>query len=107
MFNLNFFYLQTTLTSASQYLFSALDGRAFLRSATVILPSSWPESCVNVPITSATDETSDVTIVPSETARGRLWTQQSLGCGQPGDQIYLGHESLQSRDDALGTSYPY
>lgn len=97
--------LQTTLTSASQYLFSALDGRAFLRSTTVVLPSSWPESCVNLPVTSAIGEISDLTVVPSETARGYLWTQQSLGCGQRGDQIYLGYESLQRRDDTLRKFY--
>lgn len=33
-----------------------------------------------------------------------MWTQQSLGCGQPGDQIYLGFESLLTRDNSLGRS---
>ncbi|KAJ8927304.1 hypothetical protein NQ314_020254, partial [Rhamnusium bicolor] len=94
----------TTLTSASQYLFSALDSRAFLRSATVLLPPSWPDSCVSTAVLSASGESSDVTVLPSDPARGEIWTQQSLGCGQPGDQIYLGYESLLTRDNTLARS---
>ncbi|XP_074040726.1 LOW QUALITY PROTEIN: calcium-activated chloride channel regulator 1 [Leptinotarsa decemlineata] len=92
--------LESTLTSASQYLFSALDSRAFLRSATVILPSSWADSCVASSVLSASGEMSDITIIPSDSVRGPIWTQQSLGCGQPGDQIYVGYQHLiQSNND--------
>ncbi|XP_025837088.1 calcium-activated chloride channel regulator 4 isoform X1 [Agrilus planipennis] len=91
-----------TISSASHYLFTALDGRAFLRSATVVLPSSWPDSCAPKPVVSGSGETPDVTILPREPTRGRIWTQQSAGCGQPGDQIYFGYESLLGRDDSLG-----
>lgn len=94
--------LQTTLTSASQYLFSALDSRAYLRSATVILPASWPDSCASTPVVSASGDTSDITVLPQGPARGQVWTQQSLGCGQSGDQIYLAYEKLRTRDDTLG-----
>ncbi|KAG5876552.1 hypothetical protein JTB14_021458 [Gonioctena quinquepunctata] len=93
--------LESTLTSASEYLFAALDSRAFLRSATILLPSFWPDSCVASSILSASGESSDITIHPSDPARGKIWTQQSLGCGQPGDQIYLSYESLISRNDDL------
>ncbi|CAH0563965.1 unnamed protein product [Brassicogethes aeneus] len=96
--------LESTLSSASQYLFSALDSRAFLRSATVLLPPSWPDNCVPSAVMSASGETSDVTVGPSVAPRERIWTQQSLGCGQPGDQIYLGYETLLQRDNTLGRS---
>ncbi|CAG9830737.1 unnamed protein product [Diabrotica balteata] len=94
--------LENTITSASQYLFSALDSRAYLRSATVLLPESWPDSCVSSAILSSSGETSDVSILPSDPARGSIWTQQSLGCGQPGDQIFLGYEGLLRKNNNLG-----
>lgn len=72
-----------------------------MRSATVILPTSWPDSCASTPVTSASGDTPDVTVLPQGPARGHLWTQQSLGCGQPGDQIYLAFEKLRARDDTL------
>ncbi|KAK9888166.1 hypothetical protein WA026_000435 [Henosepilachna vigintioctopunctata] len=92
----------TSLQSASQFLFSALDGKAFLRSATVLLPPSWPDTCAPSTVTSGAGETSDITLTSRNPARGALWTQQSLGCGQPGDQIYLAFESLLQPDNKLG-----
>ncbi|KAJ8982853.1 hypothetical protein NQ317_002260 [Molorchus minor] len=99
-----FFDCNATLISASQYLFSALDSRAFLRSATVLLPPSWPDSCVSTAVLSASGESSDVTVLPSSPARGKIWTQQSLGCGQSGDQIYLGYQGLLAKDNTLARS---
>ena len=90
------------LTSASQYLFSALDAKAFFRTITIRLPSSWPESCIPKGVLSNDDDQSDVTILPEDGYRGKLWTQQSLGCGRPGDQIYLSYGSLESKDFMLG-----
>lgn len=96
--------LQTSLQSASQFLFSALDGKAFLRSATVLLPPSWPDTCAPSTVTAGAGETSDITILPRDPTRGQLWTQQSLGCGQPGDQIYMNFEGLLKTDNKLGRS---
>ncbi|KAL3274718.1 hypothetical protein HHI36_016093 [Cryptolaemus montrouzieri] len=96
--------LQTSLQSASQFLFSALDGKAFLRSATVSLPTSWPDTCAPTAVTSGSGETSDITVLPRNPTRGALWTQQSLGCGQPGDQIYLSFDRLLVPDNKLGRS---
>ncbi|RZC37039.1 DUF1973, CLCA N, Activator LAG-3 and/or VWA 2 domain containing protein, partial [Asbolus verrucosus] len=93
-----------TLTSASQYLFSALDSRAFLRSATVLLPPTWPDSCASSAVVSGSGEAPDVTVLPRGPTRGRIYTQQSLGCGQPGDQIYVTYESLMQRDATLARS---
>lgn len=101
------FSLQTTLTSASQYLFSALDSRAFIRSATVILPSTWPDSCVSSAVLSGSGESSDITVLPSDPARGKIWTQQSFGCGRPGDQIYIGFQGLLTKTNALGKKKLY
>lgn len=97
--------LQASLQSASQFLFSALDGKAFLRSATVLLPPSWPDTCAPSDVASGAGETSDITILPRDPTRGQLWTQQSLGCGQPGDQIYLDFESLMKADNKLGREF--
>ncbi|XP_019760320.1 calcium-activated chloride channel regulator 4 [Dendroctonus ponderosae] len=93
--------LEGTLTSASAYLFSALDSRAYFRSATVLLPSSWPDSCASTEVLGASGEVSDITVLPSDPIRGNLYTQQTLGCGRPGDQIFLSFESLQHRNPAL------
>lgn len=96
--------LQITLTSASQYLFSALDGKAYLRSATVLLPTSWPDSCAPGAVLAGSGETSDMTVLPKTRTRGDLWTQQSLGCGQQGDQIFMAYGNLEKRDDKLARS---
>lgn len=93
--------VEDTLALASQHLFTALDGRAYLRSATVVLPASWPDSCAPKPVSSGTGDFSDVTILPNDLTRGTIWTQQSAGCGQPGDQIYLAYETLLKKDDTL------
>ncbi|KAK4874647.1 hypothetical protein RN001_014007 [Aquatica leii] len=92
--------LEATLTSASQYLFSVLDGRAFLQSATVVLPASWPNSCAPKPVMAGSGDFQDVTILPKD-MRGKIWTQQSTGCGQSGDQIYFGYEGLLHKDETL------
>lgn len=93
------FYLQVTLGASSQYLFSALDGRAYVRSATVLLPSTWGDECLpnGGQALAASGQPADVTLVP----RGQpVWTQQSAGCGQHGDHIYLNYNSLIDGDTA-------
>lgn len=80
-----------TLNASSQYLFSALDGRAYIRSATILLPNSWPQDCEPIKARSSRGEKSDVLI----TTKGQpVWTMQTLGCGQPGDAIYVNRETL-------------
>ncbi|XP_030763099.1 calcium-activated chloride channel regulator 1-like [Sitophilus oryzae] len=96
--------LEGTLTSASQYLFSALDSRAYLRSATVLLPSSWPDSCAPSAVLGASGESSDITVLPSGPVHGDMYTQQSLGCGQPGDQIFLNYATLHYKNPTLARS---
>ncbi|XP_058065120.1 calcium-activated chloride channel regulator 4-like, partial [Anopheles bellator] len=84
------------LTSASQYLFNALDSRVYFGEVSVILPNHWPQSCIpyNQTRTSASGETSDVTIRPQTKAEPSIWTQQYAGCGESGEQIFVDPDIL-------------
>ncbi|XP_049534679.1 calcium-activated chloride channel regulator 1-like [Anopheles darlingi] len=88
--------LEIMLTSASQYLFNALDSRVYFGEVSVILPNHWPQTCIpyNQTRTSASGETSDVTIRPHTKAEPSIWTQQYAGCGEPGEQIFLDPDIL-------------
>ncbi|XP_053671814.1 calcium-activated chloride channel regulator 1-like [Anopheles nili] len=88
--------LEIMLTSASQYLFNALDSRVYFGEVSVILPNHWPQSCIpyNQTRTSASGETADVTIRPHTKAEPSIWTQQYAGCGESGEQIYIDPEIL-------------
>lgn len=91
-------HLQETLTSSSSYLFSALDGRAFFGSFNIILPASWPDNCVNSSsrsLKASQGGKSDITLTATHPIYGdSAWTQQSGGCGVPGDQIFLSDVAL-------------
>ncbi|GLV34560.1 hypothetical protein CBL_09041 [Carabus blaptoides fortunei] len=93
--------LKATLNESSQYLYNALDSRAYIRSVTVSLPASWPDSCVADPIVAGSGEQSDISIVTRGPSGSRAWTQQSAGCGQPGDQIYITYDSFRSAEPAM------
>ncbi|XP_058056126.1 calcium-activated chloride channel regulator 1-like [Anopheles bellator] len=88
--------LKIMLTSASQYLFNALDSRVYFGEVSVILPNHWPQSCIpyNQTRTSASGETSDVTIRPQTKAEPSIWTQQYAGCGESGEQIFVDPDIL-------------
>ncbi|XP_058116874.1 calcium-activated chloride channel regulator 1-like [Anopheles ziemanni] len=88
--------LEIMLTSASQYLFNALDSRVYFGEVSVILPNHWPQSCIpyNQTRTSASGETADVTIRPQTKAEPSIWTQQYAGCGEAGEQIYIDPDIL-------------
>lgn len=90
--------LKTTLTDSSQFLFDALDSRAYIRSATIIIPGSWPDSCAQGPIGPSSGESSDISIIPKGPTGTYTWTQQSAGCGKSGDQIYVTSEAVQNSD---------
>ncbi|GJQ72092.1 hypothetical protein Trydic_g3189 [Trypoxylus dichotomus] len=97
--------LEETLTSASKYMFSALHGKAFIRSASIILPSLWPlDSCAPKNVLPVNGDISDVTVHPNDPSRGFLWTQQSAGCEQSGDQIYMSYGALETKNPVLGHS---
>ncbi|XP_044735945.1 calcium-activated chloride channel regulator 1-like [Chrysoperla carnea] len=98
--------LEATLTTASHYLFTALDGRAFFQSINVILPTSWPDTCIpgGSRVSPATNSYSDITIQRRVTPGGTIpaWTQQTGGCGEPGNQIFLNYDTLENYSNSLG-----
>ncbi|XP_058467189.1 calcium-activated chloride channel regulator 2-like [Malaya genurostris] len=97
--------VEIMLTSASQYLFSALDGRVYFGDISVILPPHWPNSCIpyNQTRTSASGERSDVTIKTHSKTESPLWTKQFAGCGEMGDQIYIDADILGR--DTIGREF--
>ncbi|KAL1379017.1 hypothetical protein pipiens_015208 [Culex pipiens pipiens] len=97
--------VEIMLTSASQYLFSALDGRIYFGDVTVILPAHWPNSCIpyNQTRTSASGERVDVTIKTHSKTESSIWTKQYAGCGEPGDQIYIDSDILGR--DTIGREF--
>lgn len=93
-----FFFFQKTLITSSEFLFTALDGRAFFKSVTIIVPSKWSSNCIpnNSTIQTSNGEKSDITIAEQHpTYVDNIFTQQSGGCGEQGDQIYMSYESLK------------
>lgn len=107
--------LEVAVSSASATLRTALDGRATLGESVVLLPDSWPDSCVPAPaghgpngvaapsISPSSGETPDISVQRVDPAYGALlYTQQSRGCGQPGDQIYLSYSLLEEPVSELG-----
>lgn len=111
-----FSVLQVAISTASSTLRHALDGRATIGETVILLPDTWPDACVpplpgmgpngdDAPpsVTSSSGETGDITVQRVDPAFGaRLYTQQSRGCGQPGDQIYLSHALLEEPVADLG-----
>jgi hypothetical protein len=74
-----------------------LDGRAYFRSATILFPSSWKGDCGEVvqPANGEMATRADVRITPPHLLfSDALWTQQSQGCGKPGDFISLAYTRL-------------
>lgn len=84
-------------------LHQATDGRAFIRTVTVVLPAGWgPEvalACKRNATPSRIESYNDADVRVSANphplfsgADDALWTQQSRDCGQPGDFISAGPE---------------
>lgn len=94
------FIPQSALKSSSENLHASLGGRTFYASFDIILPSSWPNDCViNKTVSNHNGVPSDVTITAKDEIFGDgLWTQQSGGCGEKGDQIFVGYKSINSEN---------
>lgn len=93
---------QAAFTSGSKSLHEALGGKAYFRSVTVMLPLNWPDHCVGHlrVITSSQGEMPDVHIgLPHPVHGDALWTQQSQGCGRPGDAIFASYRLFQEPRD--------
>lgn len=94
--------VEAAFTSGSKSLHEALSGKAYFRSVTVMLPQNWPDHCVGHlrGIVSSQGETPDVFIgLPHPVHGDALWTQQSQGCGRPGDAIYSSYRLFQEPRD--------
>ncbi|XP_055858011.1 calcium-activated chloride channel regulator 4-like [Episyrphus balteatus] len=92
--------LEITLKTASEYLFTSLDGRAYFGNVIVNLPDTWPDSCVpnNGTVSVSQGGRSDFTITATNLLYGdKIWTQQSGGCGVEGDQVYIPYHSLEGK----------
>lgn len=63
----------------------------------IILPSAWPNSCANrTSVANYNGAPSDITITPTNEIFGdEPWTQQSGGCEEAGDQIFVGYKSIR------------
>lgn len=86
---------QVSLIAASQFLHAALDARAYFRSVTILLPESWDDSCSPRYVTSSSGERPDFRVGPTHPVFGDgAWTQQSQGCGRPGDFVYTSYRPL-------------
>ncbi|XP_055703162.1 calcium-activated chloride channel regulator 1-like [Phlebotomus papatasi] len=89
--------LEASLASASQFLFSALDGRAYFGDITVLIPNTWPDVCLppNRTFTTSSGERSDITLTSIHPIHGEaIWTQQAGGCGEAGEQIFMSYTGL-------------
>jgi len=67
-----------------------------------MLPNTWPDLCVGHVrnVVSSQGETADVRVgLPHPVHGDALWTQQSQGCGRPGDVIYAGHRLFHEPRD--------
>lgn len=100
-------YLQISMKNASNELYSALHRRAYFGDVTIILPKTWPSTCLPAhhhnssanTILPSSGESSDITITGEHPIyRNIIWTEQVGGCGVQGKQIYasflaFGHPS--------------
>ena len=91
--------MQHTLLGASGVLHSALDGKVYIKSVNVVVPSSWRESKCSEAIRPPKGDTpyrrADVWVSgPHPIHDERPFTQQSRGCGQSGDFISLPFQFL-------------
>lgn len=98
-----FFSLQTSLRGLSFAMYKATDGMAGLGSVTIQLPPHWAaRSCIPPPPTAGEEPpitTQNPQIIvdsPHAVFRDAPWTQQSGGCGKPGNFIQLGVDFLKS-----------
>lgn len=95
-------HFQAAFISGSKALHEALAGKAYFRSVTVMLPLNWPDTCVGHlrGVVSGQGDPPDVHVgLPHPVHGDALWTQQSQGCGRPGDAVYGSHRLFQEPRD--------
>lgn len=102
--------LQGVLTSASDYLRRATDGRVYFHRVTIVVPPHWDSVACRgaLPSSSYTSRgavnEATIRIGTEHPIFGQYpWTQQSRGCGLPGDFISVGyHYILQFNETENG-----
>ncbi|KAK9507731.1 hypothetical protein O3M35_007519 [Rhynocoris fuscipes] len=104
------FYFQTALSAGSNAVYRSLRGRASWKSVTVLVPGSWPDTCVPAHSTIPSQgEKADIKLgLPHPVYRDTPWTQQTKPCGHQGDFIYLSYRLFLDQNsynqDTLGKS---
>lgn len=94
--------LEVAIKGASKTLYSTLENRAYWGSVTILLPHNWPDTCApnSNSVVSSQGETADFNVGPPHPVHGdSIWTQQSRGCGQSGDFVYISHRALLDPKD--------
>ncbi|XP_040572453.1 calcium-activated chloride channel regulator 1 [Lepeophtheirus salmonis] len=91
--------IKFSLTEASRSLHQSLDERVFFGLINIVVPESWTASHCQTPLSDAhpiSSKRPDIIIgVDHPIKKNDPWTQQSLGCSQPGDFIYIPHTFLK------------
>ncbi len=86
------------MRESSSVLHSALDGRVYFKSYTIVIPSSWRdakcESVIRSPKAGVPYRQADIMVTSPETSSD-IYTQQSRGCGQQGDFTSLPFKFLK------------
>jgi len=97
----NFCDLQGILTSSSEYLRRATDGRVYFHRVVIVVPPNWDNLACGktLPANSFTSRSrvndAVIRIGSDHPVFGSSpWTQQSRGCGLPGDFISVGYNYI-------------
>ena len=96
------------LGDASHFLHSALDGQVYLKSVSVVVPSSWRDgrcqTVIRAPKGDLPYRHADIKVSGPHPIHGRSpFTQQSRGCGQPGDFVAFPYHFLTRWNDTWST----
>merc|ERR1719330_419858 len=96
--------VQELFKKSSGVLSTSLSGRGYFREVVVVIPSSWDSSMCGFPLESLSAGTAyrnaDVMIEEEDPVHGHSpFTQQSRGCGESGDKIYLPTSFIKEIDN--------
>ena len=88
------FFLQILFRDSSKRLYEALDQRVFFKTVSIVVPSSWRDgkcqTIIRPPKGGTPYRSTDVIVTNIDPVHGdNPFTQQTSGCGQPGDKISL------------------
>merc|ERR1719232_625794 len=97
--------LKDLFEQSSESLHRALFGKVYLRGITIVIPSSWPSSVCGVTLPMYDDlsdlrlDVGHIEVTQADTFHGYYpHTQQSGGCGQPGEVISIPHTWLTTNN---------